>query len=202
MSRSTLSISAGLAAAAVVLAGLWISYGPRPHASRDRQASTPIPVSKQDRSGIDPQGEAIRSVYPGPNAGSAPRVAPAPRNATAAPPSSLAATPPASPPASPDAPVASGVAKPAAPPQQVEGAPGSGQPPASPGQGVDLNTASVEELNALGAGMIGRRIVAFRPYGSPEDLVTRRVLKKADYEAIRAAVAVRQTESAGAGRPD
>ncbi|WP_244540039.1 helix-hairpin-helix domain-containing protein [Methylobacterium sp. 13MFTsu3.1M2] len=98
--------------------------------------------------------------------------------------------------------MASGVAKPAAPPQQVEGAPGSGQPPASPGQGVDLNTASVEELNALGAGMIGRRIVAFRPYGSPEDLVTRRVLKKADYEAIRAAVAVRQTESAGAGRPD
>lgn len=198
MSRSTLSISAGLAAAAVVLAGLWISYGPRPHASRDRQASTTIPVSKQDRSGIDPQGEAIRSVYPGPNAGSAQRVAPAPRNATAAPPSSLAATPPAS----PDAPAASGVAKPAAPPQQAEGAPGSGQPPDSPGQGVDLNTASVEELNALGAGMIGRRIVAFRPYGSPEDLVTRRVLKKADYEAIRAAVAVRQTESAGAGRPD
>ncbi|MGU3544625.1 helix-hairpin-helix domain-containing protein [Methylobacterium sp. A52T] len=202
MSRSTLSISAGLAAAAVVLAGLWISYGPRPHASRDRQASTTIPVSKQDRSGIDPQGEAIRSVYPGPNAGSAPRVAPAPRNATAAAPSSLAATPPASPAASPDDPAASGAAKPTAPPQQAEGAPGPGQPPASQGQGVDLNTASVEELNALGAGMIGRRIVAFRPYGSPEDLVTRRVLKKADYEAIRAAVAVRQTESAGANRPD
>ena len=29
--------------------------------------------------------------------------------------------------------------------------------------GIDLNTASVEELNALGAGMIGRRIVAYRP---------------------------------------
>ncbi|MGU3468180.1 helix-hairpin-helix domain-containing protein [Methylobacterium sp. C33D] len=202
MSRSTLSISAGLAVAAVVLAGLWVSYGPRPHASRDRQASATIPVSKQDRSGIDPQGEAIRSVYPGPNAGSAQRAAPAPRNATAAPPSSLAATPPASPAASSDTPAASGAARPTPPQTQAEGAPGSGQPPASPGQGVDLNTASVEELNALGAGMIGRRIVAFRPYGSPEDLVTRRVLKKADYEAIRAAVAVRQTDAARADRPD
>ncbi|MBP2498798.1 DNA uptake protein ComE-like DNA-binding protein [Methylobacterium sp. PvP062] len=88
------------------------------------------------------------------------------------------------------------------PPQPADSASGSGQPPASPGQGVDLNTASVEELNALGAGMIGRRIIAFRPYASPEDLVTRRVLKKADYEAIKAAVAVRQTDAAGAGRPD
>ncbi len=85
MSRSTLSISAGLAVAAVVLAGLWVSYGPRPHASRDRQASTTIPVSKQDRSGIDPQGETIRSVYPGPSSGSAQRVAPAPRTGAAAP---------------------------------------------------------------------------------------------------------------------
>jgi len=49
----------------------------------------------------------------------------------------------------------------------------------------------VEELNALGAGMIGRTIVANRPYISPEDLVDRRILKKADFEAIRAAVTVR-----------
>ncbi|WCS28432.1 helix-hairpin-helix domain-containing protein (plasmid) [Methylobacterium sp. NMS14P] len=96
-----------------------------------------------------------------------------------------------------------GAAAPPTPPQQqADSASGQGQPPASPGQGVDLNTASVEELNALGAGMIGRRIIAFRPYGSPEDLVTRRVLKKADYEAIKAAVAVRQTDAAGAERPD
>ncbi|WP_244424632.1 hypothetical protein [Methylobacterium nodulans] len=49
----------------------------------------------------------------------------------------------------------------------------------------------MEELNALGAGMIGRRIIAFRPYASPEDLVTKRVLKRADYEIIKAAVVVR-----------
>nr|WP_236960776.1 hypothetical protein [Methylobacterium durans] len=39
--------------------------------------------------------------------------------------------------------------------------------------------------------MIGRRIVAFRPYSSPENLVNRRVLKKSDFEIIKAAVAVR-----------
>lgn len=202
MSRSTLSISAGLAVAAVVLAGLWVSYGPRPHASRDRQASTTIPVSKQDRSGIDPQGESIRSVYPGPGSGSAQRVAPAPRTGAAAPPPSSAAISAAIPAVPPDAPTAGGAAARPMSPQPADSASGSGQPPASPGQGVDLNTASVEELNALGAGMIGRRIIAFRPYASPEDLVTRRVLKKADYEAIKAAVAVRQTDAAGAGRPD
>lgn len=198
MSRSTLSISAGLAAAAVVLAGLWVSYGPRPHATRDRQASTTTPLSKQDRSAIDPQGDTIRTVYPGSNSGSAQRAAPAPRNGPAAPAPSSAAIPAAA----PDAPTASGAAATPMAPQQVESASGSGQPPAPPGQGVDLNTASVEELNALGAGMIGRRIIAFRPYGSPEDLVTRRVLKKADYEAIKAAVAVRQTDATSAGRPD
>jgi DNA uptake protein ComE-like DNA-binding protein len=64
-------------------------------------------------------------------------------------------------------------------------------PSAPPGGSVDLNTASVEQLNALGAGMIGRRIIEFRPYASPEDLVTRRVLKRADYETIKAAVTAR-----------
>jgi hypothetical protein len=39
--------------------------------------------------------------------------------------------------------------------------------------------------------VIGRRIIASRPYGSPEELVTRRVLKRATYEAIQNPVAVR-----------
>ncbi|GJE52948.1 hypothetical protein GOFOIKOB_6023 [Methylobacterium tardum] len=39
--------------------------------------------------------------------------------------------------------------------------------------------------------MIGKRVVEFRPYASVEDLVTRRVLKRADYETIRAAVTAR-----------
>jgi len=58
-------------------------------------------------------------------------------------------------------------------------------------QNVDLNTATVEQLNALGAGMIGKRILEFRPYASTAELLTRRVLKRADYETIKGAVTVR-----------
>ncbi|TXN75479.1 helix-hairpin-helix domain-containing protein [Methylobacterium sp. WL18] len=56
---------------------------------------------------------------------------------------------------------------------------------------VDLNSASVEQLNALGAGMIGKRIVEFRPYVSVDELLARRVLKRSDYEAIKGAVTVK-----------
>ena len=56
---------------------------------------------------------------------------------------------------------------------------------------VDLNTATVEQLNGLGAGMIGKRIIEFRPYASTEDLISRRVLKRTDYDAIKGAVTVR-----------
>jgi DNA uptake protein ComE-like DNA-binding protein len=66
----------------------------------------------------------------------------------------------------------------------------AGEPSATGGR-VDLNSASIEQLNALGAGMIGKRVIEFRPYASVEDLVTRRVLKRADYETIRAAVTAR-----------
>nr|WP_267428078.1 helix-hairpin-helix domain-containing protein [Methylobacterium sp. GC_Met_2] len=66
----------------------------------------------------------------------------------------------------------------------------AGEPSATSGS-LDLNSASLDQLNALGAGMIGKRIVEFRPYATPEDLVTRRVLKKSDYEIIRSAVTAR-----------
>lgn len=66
----------------------------------------------------------------------------------------------------------------------------TGEPSATTGS-VNLNSASVEQLNALGAEMIKKRIVEFRPYAMPEDPVTRRVLKKSDYEAIRSAVTAR-----------
>ncbi|WP_281407112.1 helix-hairpin-helix domain-containing protein [Methylobacterium sp. WL64] len=56
---------------------------------------------------------------------------------------------------------------------------------------VDLNSASVEQLNALGAGMIGKRIIEFRPYVSVDELLARRVLKRSDYEAIKGAVTVK-----------
>jgi DNA uptake protein ComE-like DNA-binding protein len=56
---------------------------------------------------------------------------------------------------------------------------------------IDLNTASVEELNAIpGAGLIGRAIVRGRPYASPEDLLTKRVLNRATYDRIKDQIAV------------
>lgn len=72
-------------------------------------------------------------------------------------------------------------------------------PPAPPpareprtGRGlVDLNTASLAELDGLGAGKVGRAIVRGRPYADAEDLVTRRVLKRSTYESIKSRIEVR-----------
>jgi len=49
---------------------------------------------------------------------------------------------------------------------------------------VDVNTASVEELNRLG-GRFGRAIVAGRPYASVDDLVSRRVLTRSTFSQIK-----------------
>jgi DNA uptake protein ComE-like DNA-binding protein len=57
---------------------------------------------------------------------------------------------------------------------------------------VDLNTASVAELNGLkGGGMIGRSIVQKRPYASVDQLLTKRVLNRATYQRIKDQVTVR-----------
>ncbi|MBE7246173.1 MAG: helix-hairpin-helix domain-containing protein [Actinomycetospora chiangmaiensis] len=57
---------------------------------------------------------------------------------------------------------------------------------------VDLNTASVADLNRLrGGGAIGRAIVSKRPYTSVDQLLTKRVLSRAVYERIRDQVTVR-----------
>jgi DNA uptake protein ComE-like DNA-binding protein len=49
---------------------------------------------------------------------------------------------------------------------------------------VDINTASVEELNRLG-GRFGRAIVAGRPYASTDELVSKRVLTRATFSQIK-----------------
>ncbi len=49
---------------------------------------------------------------------------------------------------------------------------------------VDINTASVEELNRLG-GRFGRAIVAGRPYASIDDLVSKRVLTRSTFSQIK-----------------
>lgn len=189
--RSILTVSAALAAVSVVVAGVWLSHGFRSGADRDRRPSSAAQPA--------PEGQSVRTVYPGPLSGPAQRISPPPQNEPAATIPAAAAPTVAS---SSVAPTAGSVPPELTPPENQGGstptvatpeskAPSSSRPPASAGPTVDLNTASVEELNVLGAGMIGRRIIAFRPYASPEDLLTKRVLKRADYEAIKAAVTVR-----------
>ena len=56
---------------------------------------------------------------------------------------------------------------------------------------VDLNRAPIDELNSLGAGLIGRAIVYGRPYSSPEDLVDKRILTHGTFARIRNRVTVR-----------
>jgi hypothetical protein len=57
---------------------------------------------------------------------------------------------------------------------------------------VDLNTASVADLNRLrGGGAIGRAIVAKRPYTSVDQLLAKRVLSRPVYERIKDQVTVR-----------
>ncbi|WP_342352937.1 helix-hairpin-helix domain-containing protein, partial [Methylobacterium frigidaeris] len=68
----------------------------------------------------------------------------------------------------------------------------SAEPRVSTSSGVDLNTASLAELNGLrGGGAIGRAIVRGRPYQSAEELLSRRVLSRARFERIRDQVRVR-----------
>jgi DNA uptake protein ComE-like DNA-binding protein len=57
---------------------------------------------------------------------------------------------------------------------------------------VDLNTASLAELNALrGAGAIGRAIIRGRPYRSIDELMSRRILSRARFEQVKGRVSVR-----------
>jgi len=49
---------------------------------------------------------------------------------------------------------------------------------------VDINTASVEELNRLG-GRYAKAIIAGRPYASIDELVSKRVLTRATLSQIK-----------------
>lgn len=184
MIRSILSVSAGLAVIAVLFSALWIGYGPRPQGGPDKRGAGAIPLSQQAHTPVDAKGQAIRSIVPGSPSrpGMAATVPPI------APPSPAA---PANAPADPGspAPASDGIATTGLRPEIAPG--GTQDSAVSPGGSVDLNTASVEQLNGLGAGMIGKRIIEFRPYTSPEELLTRRVLKRADYDTIKNAITVR-----------
>jgi DNA uptake protein ComE-like DNA-binding protein len=73
----------------------------------------------------------------------------------------------------------------AAPESEVRGADAAAR------RGIDLNTASIDDLNAIGAGRIGKAIARGRPYASPEDLLGKRVLNRATFARIKDQVTVR-----------
>lgn len=90
--------------------------------------------------------------------------------------------------APPPRPVAAAAVEPAeASPATAAPAPDS----ASQGNRVNINTASVDQLNNIpGGGRIGRSIAKHRPYRSLEDLVDHRVLKARDFARIKSAITI------------
>jgi DNA uptake protein ComE-like DNA-binding protein len=56
---------------------------------------------------------------------------------------------------------------------------------------VNINTATLEELNGLrGARRIGRAIIRGRPYTSIEDLLKKRVLNRTTFNRVKDQIAV------------
>jgi DNA uptake protein ComE-like DNA-binding protein len=55
---------------------------------------------------------------------------------------------------------------------------------------VNINTASVDELNELG-GRYGKAIIRRRPYQSIEELVSKRTLNRTAFNRIKDRIAVR-----------
>ena len=67
------------------------------------------------------------------------------------------------------------------------------RPAARPGQVVNINTASEADLDSLT--QIGpvraKTIIGGRPYATPQDLVTKRVLPQRIYDKIKDRITVR-----------
>jgi DNA uptake protein ComE-like DNA-binding protein len=64
---------------------------------------------------------------------------------------------------------------------------------------VDLNSATKEDLLKLPGVTSGKadRIIAGRPYNRPEDLVTRHIMSKKDYDRISDLLKVGKTRQSG-----
>jgi DNA uptake protein ComE-like DNA-binding protein len=82
--------------------------------------------------------------------------------------------------------------EPASPPSRRLAAVDSAVQPPPPVSGAtartNLNTASVDDLNRLGGGMIGKAIARGRPYASSEDLLHKRVVSRATFDRIKSRV--------------
>ncbi len=134
-----------------------------------------------------PRSEASRPV---PRRNPRSPAAPAPPASAEAPPAPVTPLPRREPaPVAPAAP-ATLPSPPTAAPDPAEVAAENAPPPAV--ALIDLNTATLAELNGLkGGGAIGRAIIGHRPYASVDQLLSKRVLNRATYQRIKDQVTVR-----------
>ncbi|HJQ59229.1 MAG TPA: helix-hairpin-helix domain-containing protein [Vineibacter sp.] len=122
------------------------------------------------------------------------------------PPAGSPASPPATAPASPPA---TKTEPSKTPTPLTKPAPPAGTATTCPPEKVDINAASAEELRRLPQIGVQRsgNIVKTRPYATPEDLLKKKVLKKAVYDKIRTCItasgveAQRPATKAPAGKP-
>lgn len=143
-----------------------------------------------DRKGQGEELATTRTIYPSPYGTSPSR--PAQSVSSESPTAAVVRAPvgPTAPSAEPATPVqhaAHAYSGPPAPPQSSDT---SAEPMATNSAAVpdanrvDINTASVEDLNRLG-GRFGKAIIAARPYTSTDELVSRRVLTRSTFSQIR-----------------
>lgn len=186
-------------ALAVVALGGWLGFAYVSWSGNERALQSQIPRSVPERSGGSAdrkeQGEELaptRTVYPSPyGAGGS---TPAQIIPSVAPPvvtTAISARPmsPVMEPATPERNPAHASSASPVPPQPSAS---SAQPTptdsvtggAPDSSRVDINAASVEELNRLG-GRFGRAIIAGRPYTTTDELVSKRVLTRSTFNQIK-----------------
>ncbi len=163
-----------------IIQSVWL-HGPEPEAAAPA-AATVTPVRPSGAASAPPPLAPVRVVKP------AEPVPEPSRPVAEAPPPALPASPPADPAPSPaPAPVTR-----MAPPESDPVAEAEENAPPAAVSLIDLNTASLAELNGLkGGGAIGRTIVQHRPYASVDQLLSKRVLNRATYQRIKDQVSVR-----------
>lgn len=163
-----------------IIQSVWL-HGPGSEAAAPA-AATVTPVRPPGAASAPPAPAPVRVVKPAEPSPEPPRpVAEAP--------------PPARPASPPDDPAPSPAPAPAArtaPPESDPVAEAEENAPPAAVFLIDLNTASVADLNGLkGGGAIGRTIVQHRPYASVDQLLSKRVLNRATYQRIKDQVSVR-----------
>ncbi len=194
-------LSSALAVAAL---GGWLGFAYVSWSGNERALQSQIPRSVSDRSGVSAdrkeQGEELaptRTVYPSPyGTGSS---MPAQIVPSVAPPvvATVISARPASPVVESVTPERNPAHASSAPPVSPQPAASSAQPTptdsvttgAPDPSRVDINAASVEELNRLG-GRFGRAIIAGRPYTTTDELVSKRVLTRSTFNQIKEQITV------------